>query len=60
METAGQLMWFKEVNRSTLVIVPAILGVIFGLVYIIAFPFIGLLSFISLGAYRAKQRLVRG
>ena len=27
---------------------------------IIAFPFIGLLSFISLGAYRAKQRLVRG
>lgn len=58
MKTAEQLTGFRGVNRSTLIIVPAILGVLFGLVYIIAFPFIGLLVFISLSAYRAKQRLV--
>ncbi len=60
MKAAEQLTGFREVNRSTLIIVPAILGVLFGLVYIIAFPFIGLLGFISLSAYRAKQRLVNG
>ncbi len=58
MKTAEQLTGFREVNRSTPVIVSAIFGVLLGLVYIIAFPFIGLLCFISLSAYRAKQRLV--
>lgn len=59
MKTAEQLfIGFKEVNRGTLIIVLAILGVFLGLVYIITFPFIGLLSFILLSACCAKQRLV--
>lgn len=35
----------------------AIVGPLLGLAYIIALPFIGLISFISVGGYRAKQSL---
>ncbi len=39
-------------------LVPGVLGAILGLVYIIVFPIVGLLSLVILSIYRAKAKRV--
>ncbi|MFQ6122578.1 MAG: PAS domain-containing protein [Dehalococcoidales bacterium] len=59
MKTAkGLVAEFKVGHRDALPMpVPAIIGPLLGLGYIIVLPFIGLVSFISIGVYCARQRL---
>ena len=48
---------FEDGHRNAPRPVLAIAGMFLGLVYIVVFPFIGLIIFILLGGYRAKQSL---
>ena len=53
----GLIAGFEVGHRDVPVPLLIIVGPLVGLLYIILLPFIGLVSFISLGGYRAKQGL---
>ena len=58
MKTNKSLMVVLEVGRRDVpLLIQAIAGPLLGLGYIIVLPFIGLVSFILLCGYRAKQSL---
>ncbi len=53
----GLMVGFKIGHWEVPMPILAIAGTLLGLGYIIVFPFVGLISFILLGGYRAKQSL---
>lgn len=58
MQTDRSLMAeLEDGHRNVPRPVPVIAGMFLGLVYIVVFPFIGLIIFILLGGYRTKQSL---